>query len=109
MARKSRKEYQRAYGKKWRDQNPDYNRDYYAAHRDAALEAAAERRKTHVYMLIGKVQVWVTPAQAKILEPIKPGCRSLEAIKPSALRRVEADLAEEKKAQEGKEGNDAAL
>ena len=94
----SRKEYQKAYGKKWREQNPNYNKEYYEAHREAALEASAERRKTHVYMLIGQTQVWVTPAQARILEPIKPQYRSLEAIKPSALRRVEADMAEENKA-----------
>lgn len=104
----SRKEYQRKYGKKWREHNPDYNRDYYAAHRKEALEAAAKRRETHVYMLIGEVQVWVTPAQARILEPLRPQYRSLEAIKPSALRRVEADIAEEKR-REAKEGNDATL
>lgn len=106
MPRKPRKEYQREYGKRWRTLNPDYNRDYYAAHREEALEAAAERRKSHVYMMIGKVQIWVTPAQAKILEPLRPEYRSLDAIKPSALRRVEADMAEEKR-REAKEGNDA--
>lgn len=98
----SRKEYQRAYGQKWREQNPDYNHDYYVRNREAALLAAAERRKTHVYMLIGDKQVWVTPAQARILEPLKPSHRTLDAIKPSALRRVEADIAEEKK--KAKEG-----
>jgi hypothetical protein len=102
MARKSRKEYQREYGKKWRGVHPNYNKEYYEAHREEALEAAAERRESHVFMLIGNKQVWVTPAQARILEPIKPSHRSLEAIKPSALRRVEADMAEEKKAREAK-------
>lgn len=102
MARKSRKDYQREYGKRWREKNPDYNRSYYARNREEALEAAAERRKTHVYMLIGDKQVWVTPAQARILEPLKPSHRTLDAIKPAALRRVEADLAEEAKRREGK-------
>ena len=101
MARKSRKEYQREYGKAWRERNPDYNRSYYEAHRKEALEAAAERRENHVYMLMaGGKQCWITPAQAKILEPLRPEYRSLEAIKPSALRRVEADMAEEDKRRE---------
>jgi hypothetical protein len=97
----SRKEYQKNYGKAWRERNPDYNRDYYARNREEALEAAAERRKTHVYMLMaGGKQCWITPAQAKILEPLRPEYRFLEAIKPSALRRVEADMAEEAKRRE---------
>jgi len=93
----SRKEYQKNYGKMWREKHKDYAHDYYTRNRESALEAAAERRKTQVYMLIGKVQVWVTPAQARILEPLRPQYRSLEAIKPSALRRVEADMAEERR------------
>ena len=101
----SRKDYQRVYGQMWREKNPHYNKQYYAAHRGAALEAAAKRRENQVYMLMaGGKQCWITPAQAKILEPLKPQYRSLDAIKPSALRRVEAELAEEKRK---KEGNDA--
>lgn len=81
-----------------------YMKAYNEAHREESRQTSREYRKTHVYMLIGKVQVWVTPAQARILEPLRPQYRSLEAIKPSALRRVEADMAEEKKAREAQDG-----
>lgn len=74
-----------------------YMKAYNEAHRDESRKNSREYRKTHVFMLIGNKQVWVTPAQAKILEPLKPQYRCLESIKPSALRRVEANLAEEKR------------
>jgi hypothetical protein len=80
---------------------------YNEAHREESRQTSREYRKTHVFMLIGNKQVWVTPAQAKILEPLKPSHRSLDSIKPSALRRVEADLTRAE--QEAKEGNDATL
>lgn len=93
----------KAYHKHYADKHRQYYRDYStvwnAAHREESRQNSREYRKTHVYLLVGDKQVWVTPAQAKILEPIKPQYRSLDSIKPSALRRVEADMAAQTEAE----------
>lgn len=88
----------------WGEANGGYYQKYMAKynelHRDEARQTSREYRKSHTFTLManGK-QVWLEPCIAKLLENIKPQYRTIEMLKPSAIRKARAE--EERKAQGG--------
>lgn len=88
----------------WSDANGGYYQKYMKAyneaHREESRQNSRDYRKTHTFTLMadGK-QVWLEPCVAKLLEPIKPAFRTLEMLKPSAIRKARA---EEERAREAK-------
>ena len=79
----------------WSDARGGYYQKYMAAynetHREEARQTSREYRRTHKFTLMAEgKQVWLEPCIAKLLEPIKPEFRTLEMLKPSAIRKARA-------------------
>lgn len=86
----------------WSDANGGYYQKYMKAyneaHREESRQNSREYRKTHKFTLMaGGKQVWLDPCIAKLLEPIKPEFRTLEMLKPSAIRKATAAQTESEK------------
>lgn len=101
MARQSARE-KYLKSRAWSDANGGYYQKYMKAyneaHRQESRQSSREYRKTHKFTLMaGGKQVWLEPCIAKLLEPIKPEYRTIEMLKPSAIRKARAAQTEAEK------------
>lgn len=77
-----------------------YMKAYNEAHREESRQTSREYRQTHKFTLMsGGKQVWLEPCIAKLLEPIRPEFRTLEMLKPSAIRKARAEEMRAKEAE----------
>jgi hypothetical protein len=100
----------RAWGEARGGYYQKYMAEYNASHRDESRQNSREYRKTHTFILMsGGRQVWIEPCIAKLLENIKPQYRTIEMLKPSAIRKARAEEERARAAQGAKEGGNDEL